>query len=228
FGGEAPEAESGPGRRLEPVRRRLADGSHLVLTADQDQVSAAQRRLRRVVGLVGLGAIVVTGVALVGTVRVSLRPLETMAEVARSIARGDRGRRLAPDEPDTELGRTAVAFDQMVDALEGAERQARESEARTRRFLADAAHELRTPIAGVQAAAEVLVQAGPEADPAERERMQVLLAREARRAGRLVTDLLALARIDAGLELRGERVDLLALAEHEAERVRLLSPGLTV
>jgi signal transduction histidine kinase len=67
---------------------------------------------------------------------------------------------------------------------------------RTRQFVADAAHELRTPLAGVQTAAEASVTAGlPES---ERQRLHLLLVREAQRAGRLVEDLLALARIDAG------------------------------
>jgi two-component system OmpR family sensor kinase len=146
-----------------------------------------------------------------------------MTALARSITRGDRGRRLAPTRTDTELGRTAAAFDDMLDALEGAERQARWSEARTRQFVADAAHELRTPLAGVQAVAEAAVAPGLDAD--ERDRLHVLLLRESHRAGRLVDDLLALARIDAGIELRREPVELRALADTEAERVRLRAPG---
>src|SRR5690606_25043392 len=142
--------------------------------------------------------------------------------LARSITSGDRGRRLAPTRTDTELGRTAAAFDEMLDALEGAEAAARAEEARTRRFVADAAHELRTPIAGVQAVAEAAL--APDMSPEERERLHLLMLRESRRAGRLVDDLLVLARLDAGLELRREPVDLLELARTEAERARLVSP----
>ena len=145
-----------------------------------------------------------------------------MTALARSITRGNRGRRLAPARTDTELGRTAAAFDDMLDELEGAEHQARTSEARTRQFVADAAHELRTPLAGVQAVAEAAMAPGLGAE--ERERMHLLLLRESHRAGRLVDDLLVLARIDAGIELRREPVELLALARGEVERVRLLDP----
>ena len=106
------------------------------------------------------------------------------------------------------MGRTAAAFDDMLDALEGAEHQARLAEGaarasaeRTKRFVADAAHELRTPIAGVQAAAEAVLQQPADAAAADRERLQLLLVRESRRAGQLVNDLLDLARIDAGVEL---------------------------
>jgi two-component system OmpR family sensor kinase len=222
--------------------RRLPGGRELVLVADGDAAINAQRRLRRLLIIVGLAAITVAALVLTGTVRVALTPLDTMAALAQSITRGDRGRRLAPDRPHTELGRAARAFDDMLDALEGAERQARQAEAqarqaeafartsegRTRRFVADAAHELRTPIAGVQAAAEAVLQAGPATDTHERERLQLLIIREAHRAGRLVEDLLALARIDAGLELHREPVDLLTLATAEADRTRLLAPSLTV
>ncbi|WP_300009382.1 HAMP domain-containing sensor histidine kinase [Pseudonocardia sp.] len=205
------------------LRQALADGSQLTLVAIDDGVTAAQQRLRRTLLLLSAGALAVAGVVTLLTTRVALAPLDGMTALARSITRGDRGRRHAPARTDTELGRTAAAFDDMLDELEGAERQARESEARTRRFVADAAHELRTPLAGVQAVAEAAVE--PGLDAGERDRLHLLLLRESHRAGRLVDDLLALARIDAGIELRREPVELLGLAEAEADRVRLRMPG---
>lgn len=210
------------------LQRALSDGSLLLLVADGSERTTAQRRLRRLLVLVGLLALVVASAALVVVTRVALAPLDAMAGVARAIASGERGRRLWPTRTDTELGRAAGAFDEMVAALEGAEHLARTSESRTRRFVADAAHELRTPMAGVQAAAEAVLQAGPDEPQQERDRLHLLLVREARRAGRLVEDLLSLARIDAGLDLHREPTDLAALARAEAERTRLLAPGLTV
>ncbi|MHA6780528.1 ATP-binding protein [Pseudonocardia saturnea] len=214
-----------PGRERDDrvLQQPLADGSQLTLVAVDDGVTAAQQRLRRTLFLLSVGGLAVAGIAMMLTTRVALAPLDGMTALARSITRGDRGRRLAPVRTDTELGRTAAAFDDMLDELEGAERQARESEARTKRFVADAAHELRTPLAGVQAVAEAAVAPGLDAE--ERDRLHLLLLRESHRAGRLVDDLLALARIDAGIELRREPVELLALAETEAERVRLRAPG---
>lgn len=212
-----------PGPRDEQVlRRALGDGSQLTLLADESPVSAAQQRLRRTLFLLSLGALAVAGIITLITTRVALAPLDSMTALARSITRGDRGRRLAPSRTDTELGRTAAAFDDMLDELEGAEAVARSSAERTRRFVADAAHELRTPLAGVQAIAEAAM--APELSPEERERLNLLLLRESRRAGRLVDDLLALARIDAGIDLRRERVNLLELARGEADRVGLLAP----
>jgi two-component system OmpR family sensor kinase len=204
------------------------NGAELVLSADTALLAGAERSLRQVLLITGLCAIVVTAFALLIGVRFALAPLEAMTRLAKSIVSGGRGGRLAPTHANTDLGRTATAFDEMLDALEGAEMTARSSEERTRLFLADAAHELRTPIAGVQAAAEAVLQQAPDADPEQRERLQLLLVRESRRAGKLVGDLLELARLDAGAEVRREPVRLLTLAESQADRVRLLAPDLRV
>ncbi|MEO6086263.1 MAG: HAMP domain-containing sensor histidine kinase [Umezawaea sp.] len=224
FGG-APDDD----QRFKTVQRELADRSVITFYGDTTVLSAAQIRLRNLLVAVGLGALAVTAGALVFVVQRALAPLDAMTTLARSITGGHRGRRLNPLRTNNELGRTAAAFDDMLDSLEGAEATARASEERTKRFVADAAHELRTPIAGVQAVAEALMQTGlDEAGAEERDRMNLLLVRESRRAGRLVDDLLALARIDAGLELHLEPVDLLALAEAEVSRSRLLAPELDI
>lgn len=223
---------------------RLPSGAVLTLLHGNAEQDAATARLRELLIVVGAGTVGVTALVLLLTVRLALRPLDTMTSVAISIARGRRGRRLAPERSDTELGRTAAAFDEMLEALEGAEHAARQSEARTRRFVADAAHELRTPIAGVQSAAEILLHASSlDADTQDaypqdidtravedrhgetRERMTALLVGEAQRVGRLVDDLLSLARIDAGLDLDMRSVDLRQLAYTELERMRLLVPA---
>jgi two-component system, OmpR family, sensor kinase len=218
-----PRAERGDDQVL---RRTLGDGSQLTLLADGEPVSLAQQRLRRTLVLLGLAALAVAGVIMLLVTRVALAPLDSMTALARSITRGDRGRRLAPQRTDTELGRAAAAFDDMLDELEGAEAAARAAAERTRRFVADAAHELRTPLAGVQAVTEAALN--PELTAEERERLQLLLLQETRRAARLVDDLLALARIDAGIDLRREPVNLLELARAEADRARLRAPDRTI
>ncbi|WP_240917817.1 cell wall metabolism sensor histidine kinase WalK [Phycicoccus sp. HDW14] len=145
-----------------------------------------------------------------------------MTATARDITAGDRGRRLRPDRPDSELGRTATAFDEMLDAVEGAESRAQAAEVRVRDFVLEAAHELRTPLTGVQAAAEALLVG--EHDRAQRERLTVGVVREARRASRLAEDLLLMAGIDRGLELRTCPTDLGRLAATVAEDAARL-PG---
>jgi two-component system OmpR family sensor kinase len=200
-------------------KNRNVGGNKVALYADTEAISQAQHRLRKLLLILGLGAIVITGVLIVVVVRRALAPLDAMTSLAQAIAAGHRGGRLNPSRTDTELGRTAAAFDGMLDSLEG-------SEQRTRRFVADAAHELRTPITGVQAVAEALVQA--PVDSPDRDQMSFLLVREARRAGRLVDDLLALAQLDAGYEMQRESVDLLGLAEAEVSRTRFVAPDFDI
>ena len=88
---------------------------------------------------------------------VALRPLDDMTSLARRIAAGDRGRRLGTGRPDTELGRTATAFDAMLDELETAlSAAASAAQTQLRGFLSDVSHELRTPLTGLHATSELL------------------------------------------------------------------------
>ncbi|WP_068180467.1 HAMP domain-containing sensor histidine kinase [Mycobacterium sp. UM_CSW] len=216
----------------------LPDGGRVILVADTTQTTQVTRELRQLMIGAGVATLVVAALLLIAVSRVALRPLDRLTALATNIATGDRGRRLRPKRADTELGRAAAAFDGMLEALEASERRAqhsaedaRRAEAATRRFLVDAAHELRTPIAGIQAAAEQLVSnAGQQRDDAARaqHRRASLLLSDARRAGRLVADMLDLSRIDAGLPLDLQDVDLAAVVDAEADRAALLAPGVTV
>jgi two-component system, OmpR family, sensor kinase len=204
------------------------DGAQLTLAIDTSLVSSARRTLRRVLLITDVIALLVSAALVAAAVRLALRPLDSMAALAKTVSQGNRGARLAPTRTDTEIGQTAQAFDEMLDELEGAEARAHQAEERTRAFLADAAHELRTPIAGVQAAAETLLHHDDQLDRDERQHLQALLVREAERAGALISDLLAAARLDAGIDLDLAPVSLRTLAHSEIERVRLLHPHAVV
>jgi two-component system, OmpR family, sensor kinase len=204
------------------------DGAQLTLAIDTSLVSNARRTLRRVLLITDVIALLVSAALVAAAVRLALRPLDSMAALAKTVSQGNRGGRLAPTRTDTEIGQTAQAFDEMLDELEGAEARAHQAEERTRAFLADAAHELRTPIAGVQAAAETLLHHDDQLDRDERQHLQALLVREAERAGALISDLLAAARLDAGIDLDLAPVSLRTLAHSEIERVRLLHPHAAV
>ncbi|OMC46787.1 ATP-binding protein [Mycobacterium sp. IS-1264] len=203
----------------------LKSGGRVILVADTTQTTALIRRLREVLVAGGLITLLVAGLLVTAVTRAALRPLDRLTSLARSITGGDRGRRLRPDRVGTELGRAAAAFDGMLDALEASER-------RTRQFLADAAHELRTPIAGIGAAAEQLMaaaaQRGDDAVAKGQYRRAAMLLAESRRAGRLVADMLDLSRIDAGVALDLSDADLVEIAEAECERAAVLSPDITI
>ncbi|HEX4252954.1 MAG TPA: HAMP domain-containing sensor histidine kinase, partial [Pseudonocardia sp.] len=222
----------------------LPDGTRLVLTTNDNNLDTVQGQLRALLTVVGGVGLVLAAIAMLLGVRAALRPLDTMTSLAEAIAAGDRGRRLRPRDPRTELGRTAAAFDAMLDALESAqataeaaagqarqaETAARRSEATLRRFLSDAAHELRTPLTGMQGLAETLVR-HPDLELSRREDLATTMVRETRRATHLVAEMLELAHIEGGLPLRRRQVPLAALAElagTEVRRAQLLAPALTI
>lgn len=203
---------------------QLSDGSTITLTTDSRSVGETLVQLRWVMIGASAAFLLIAAIGLALVVRATLRPLDRMTGVARSIAHGDRGRRLRPARRDTEIGRVAVAFDEMLDGVEGAERAALDAETRVRAFVSDAAHELRTPVAGMRAAADTLVRSPGTAD--ERERLATHVVREAERASRLIDDMLLMARVDQGISLDVAPVDLGASLLADVERQRLRRPSL--
>ena len=105
-------------------------------------------------------------------------------------------------------------------------RALRHAEQRMRRFLADASHELRTPIAGIQASAETLLRTNPSR--ATREELILRILREGHRAGRLIDDLLAITRLEQGIPLAREPFDLMPLTTAAVELTRELAPAVNV
>ncbi|KAA8969996.1 HAMP domain-containing sensor histidine kinase [Mycobacterium sp.] len=238
--GGRPPPPSPSERTSKKVTRILQNGSEITIVAKTAGIHARLAQLRRDM-LVG-GAITLVLVALLVRIAVgrALAPLQRMTSTAERITYGDRGRRLRPDRPTTELGRAAAALDNMLDALEDAEINARRAaetaqraETKTRQFLSDAAHELRSPVAAIQAVAQQLAastEATADTDPAaaRRRRYAALLSGESRRASRLVADFLDIAGIDAGVALHSEDFDLVDIVAAEVDRAAVLAPGLTV
>lgn len=116
----------------------------------------------------------------------------------------------------------------LLAALRRAVQEARASEQRSKEFLAYAAHQLRSPLAGLRASAEALVLGGQSASPAQRERLATNLTTEADRMGRLVRSLLRLTRLDAGAALHRAPCDVRALLGAEIHRMQVLAPHLDV
>ncbi|MEZ0493295.1 ATP-binding protein [Kineococcus sp. TBRC 1896] len=208
--------------------RTLGEGRVLVLTTSLRPVEDARAQFRRSMLLGALAGLALAVVALRLLLGRALAPLDTMTATARSIADGGRGRRLTPDRTDTELGRTAAAFDAMLDSLEGAEQRATRSRDRLQRFLSDVAHDLRTPLAAVTAAAErLLLDTGDGPRRQDREEAAVRIVREARRAAQLVTDLLAVSRLEE-LHPRAVPTDLATLVRAAVEEAGPLGQGVSV
>lgn len=157
-------------------------------------------------------------------VRVGLRPLEKMADTAGEIAAGDLTQRVEETDERTEVGRLGSALNVMLSRIETAFRAREESEARLRRFVADASHELRTPLTSIRGYAE-LFDHGLAERPADLRTAMRRIESESTRMGVLVEDLLLLARLDQGRPLELEPVDLVPLASDAVTDARVLDPS---
>ena len=157
---------------------------------------------------------------LLGTllVELSLRPLRRVAATATRVTELplDSGEVTLPagvpdNDPRTEVGRVGAAFNRMLSHVERALGRRAASEARLRRFAADASHELRTPLSAIRGYAELALRhPGPVPEDVTHALRRV--QSESARMTVLVDDLLLLARLDAGRPLEREPVDLSRLA----------------
>src|SRR5450759_2049425 len=163
-------------------------------------------------------ALLLTIIIGTGWVRLSLRPLRRVAATATRVtelplASGDvtLTDRVPDDNPRTEVGQVGAAFNRMLEHVEAALARRAASEARLRRFAADASHELRTPLAAIRGYAE-LARRHPGPVPADIEHALRRVESESTRMSLLVDELLLLAQLDAGRPLAREPVDLTRLA----------------
>jgi two-component system OmpR family sensor kinase len=159
-------------------------------------------------------------VLVVGTtiVELSLRPLRRVTATATRVTELplDSGEVTLPagvpdNDPRTEVGRVGAAFNRMLFHVERALGRRAESEARLRRFAADASHELRTPLSAIRGYAELALR-HPGPVPEDVTHALSRVQSESARMSVLVDDLLLLARLDAGRPLEQEPVDLSRLA----------------
>jgi two-component system, OmpR family, sensor kinase len=206
-------------------RAQLEDGVTVEVFVTRAGVNAT---LRGVLVLLTIGSALALLAAVLLLRRATTYSMAPLAHVVAAADRtaGDRtGERLEPDDPTTELGRLAVAYDGMVDRFEEALSEAQEARERTRRFVDDAAHQLRTPLATIRGSVEALLQ---EQDPRIRDRLMTNLVRETARSDRLLTSLLTMARLDQGRPPELVPTDLGRLCDDELDRIRSLAPHLTV
>ena len=189
-------------RRWRLLVTELQNGDYLVVGQKLTDVDHAVARLVTVELVVGATVLTILAGLGVGLVRASLRPLVEFEHTAAAIAAGDLTRRVPQHDPDTELGRLAMALNTMLAQIEGAftaqarsEQRALNSEERMRQLVADASHELRTPLTTIRGFAELYRQ-GAVRDPDQVERLVKRIEDEAARMGLLVEDLLLLARLD--------------------------------
>jgi len=202
---------------VEPVY--AAGGRSVGYVAWADSTGPLSDLLGTVSGALILGAVLIIGLALViGLVlaRRALAPIADVTDTARAIAlSGDFAARVEAGHPGDEVGDLAIAFNEMLEALE-------QNHQALQRFLGDASHQLRTPLTTIRANLDL---AKRDDIPDEERRAILTDARdEAERMGRLIGDLLSLARAESGARLEFATVELDALLVEAVRRQHQASP----
>jgi two-component system OmpR family sensor kinase len=224
-------AAGSPGPSWRVLVVPLSGGRHAVIGFSLDDLNSTVTRLEIADALAGVVAIAVLACLGLPLVRASLAPLGRIEATAAAIAGGDLSRRIGQPSRDTEVGRLADALDTMLGRIQAAyqaradgEARALGSEERMRQFIADASHELRTPLTSVRGLAEFGLQQGLAASPDELLRLMTLIQHEASRMGRLVEDLLVLAKFDTDRPLDRRHADLASVAAQAVQAARIVNP----
>ncbi len=209
-----------------PVSVNGAVTGSFVVALPLSDVGQTVSQLVRVLVASGSAIVVLGGFAGSMAVRRALRPLRDVESTAEAFAAGDLAQRVPSEPPTTEVGRLAISLNGMLAQIEAAFAARAASEARMRRFVADASHELRTPLATVRGYGE-LYRMGA-IPPEDLDAAMGRIEKEATRMGALVADLLHLAKLDEGQPLANDAVDIRILAADAAEDLRALDPSRTV
>ena len=206
-GGQGPGQGAGPSENVvtTPI---LVDGSEVGSVRINFGPAAGTRVIDVAWAWIAVAAVVALIVALAASwlvTRLLVRPIRAMTDAAQSFTAGDRQSRTTERAPG-ELGELAVAFNDMADAVVRSDRD-------RRNMTADVAHELRTPLAALQAGLEELrdglVQPTPEGLAG--------LHDQSLRLGRVVADLAELSAVEtAGLSLHLASVDLAQIVREES------------
>jgi two-component system OmpR family sensor kinase len=202
--------------RLTAVRGH--DGDTLITGLPLNSVEHALGQVASAELIVFLSVLLLAGVLGTALVRVSLGPLRRVAATATRVTELplESGEVTLPagvpdTDPRTEVGQVGAAFNRMLTHVERALGRRAASEARLRRFAADASHELRTPLSAIRGYAELAMR-HPGPVPEDVAHALGRIRSESERMSVLVDDLLLLARLDAGRPLERAPVDLSRLA----------------
>ena len=207
---------SGTTDRVRVLEVRLNDGAHAVFAVSLANTEAAIRRLIVTESIAGLVVISVLALVMFWMIRLGLRPIARMTEAADAIAAGDTTHRVDVADDGTEAARLGAALNTMIDTTQA-------SETRLRQFVADASHELRTPLTTLRGYTS-LYAAGGFTEPAELDDAMRRIGQEATRMGRIVDDLLLLARLDEGSAANPTRVEIGSVLRDVATDASVVQP----
>jgi two-component system OmpR family sensor kinase len=201
----------------------LSNGNRLVVAQPLGDIASTLHHLLVVELLVTLVAIVAALVGGTWLVRLGLRPLTSVEATAEAIANGDLSQRVEGESTTTEIGRLAGTLNTMLGKIEVAFKARMESERKLRRFVADASHELRTPVAAISAYSE-LFERGASENRNDLERLLAGIRRESQRMGVLINDLLLLTRLEDEQAPTMHPVDLVAICAEAVHVANVVGP----
>ncbi|MGO1544710.1 MAG: sensor histidine kinase [Gulosibacter sp.] len=209
------------------------DEGMLVAGLENDDVQSTTWNLVVIYLIVTVGAILLFAALASQFVRRALRPLDRVAATAAQVSARPMsdGKVSIPErvpEADTdartEVGQVGSALNELIGSVEQALVAREHSEQRLRQFVADASHELRTPLAAIRGYSELASRDGSEhLGDTQRHSLERINSASVRMSG-LVEDLLLLARLDAGQQLRLEPADLTRTALDALEDARASHP----
>jgi two-component system, OmpR family, sensor kinase len=208
------------------IRSLRVTGGSLVAGTNLSQVSTTIDQVELIVTLGSIAVVLLIGFGVFVVLRRGLRPIEAMAGQADRITGGDLTDRVTSHSPRSEVGRLGAALNGMLARIEADVHEREAGQQQMRRFFADASHELRTPLASLRANAE-LYQQGALRSLDEVDEVMDRIVLETRRMGRLVDDMLRLARLGQHPGRSREPVDVTAVVTGCADRARIADPART-
>jgi signal transduction histidine kinase len=196
-----------------PIYDRDGGKVGVVIVSNPATQARATLDLARTQLIIGSGlTILVAGLLGLAFSEFITRQARRLVEAADAVAEGDFSRRLPRGPFPDEIRELVEAFNRMAAQLGDAFETLRGQEAAQREFVSNASHELRTPIAALKGAIEILETGGKE-KPAVRDEFLATMRVEANRLQRLVDNLFTLAQVDSGrlqLQVKPEPADEIA------------------
>jgi two-component system OmpR family sensor kinase len=211
----------GPALRVKVSMDR--PGQILILAVPRTGNDRLLRRLALVQVCVAVGALLIASVAARFLVRRGLAPLSALADSVESLTTDDLARRVPVDTTTREVHNLASATNVLLERMDGAFAREQVTQERLREFIADASHELRTPVAAVSAYAQ-LFDLGAKDRPDDLARAMSGIQSETGRMRELVEELLTLAAAQSPASTRIEPVELAVVLEEAVNASLAVGP----